>query len=79
MIVKSDSLIQNPFVSIVIPNYNRVNTLSEAIDSILNQKCNFDFEIVIGDDFSTDNVREILLEYQKKILKLLLYFFKNKI
>ncbi len=30
------------------------------------QKCDFDFDIVVGEDCSTDNTRTILLEYQKK-------------
>jgi len=54
-----------PLVSVIIPSYNRKATVGQTMDSILSQKCNFDFEIVIGDDCSTDGVRELLLEYQK--------------
>lgn len=64
--IKNENLIQNPFVSVIIPSYNRADSVSETIESILNQQCNFDFEIVIGDDCSTDNAREILLQYQKQ-------------
>ena len=35
------------------------NILAQAIDSILMQKVNFDYEIVIADDCSTDNTREL--------------------
>ena len=66
MNIKSSKLIINPLASVIIPSYNRVETVSETIESIINQKCNFDFEIVIGDDYSTDNAREVLLQYQKK-------------
>lgn len=55
-----------PKVSIVIPSYNRLEVVGQAIDSILNQQCNFPFELVIGDDCSTDYVRELLKEYQVK-------------
>ena len=75
-IIVSDNIVQNPLVSIVIPSYNRAGTVSQTIDSIINQQCNFDFEIIIGDDCSTDNAREILLAYQIKYpekLKLLFY------
>ena len=65
-IIQSEEFLVDPVVSVVIPSYNRMETLGEAIDSILNQICNFDFEIVIGDDFSTDNSKEILLKYQEK-------------
>ncbi len=44
--------------------YNHENYIEQAIDSILVQECNFTFEIVIGEDFSTDNTRKILLDYQ---------------
>ena len=54
-----------PVASVIIPSYNRPNTISQTIDSILNQRCNFDFEIIIGDDYSTDNVREVLLAYNQ--------------
>ena len=56
----------NPLVSIVIPSYNRANTVGQTIDSILAQQCGFTFEIIIGDDCSTDNARDVLLGYQKK-------------
>lgn len=67
-------------VSVIIPSYNRQDTISQTIESILYQRCNFDFEIVIGDDCSTDHVRNILLEYKQKypdIIKLL--FHENNI
>lgn len=70
-LIKVDSLIMCPIISIVIPSYNRMDTVSQTIDSIINQRCNFDFEIIIGDDCSTDNARDVLLGYQKKYPKLI--------
>ncbi|MGC9151787.1 MAG: glycosyltransferase family 2 protein [Microbacter sp.] len=79
-VIQSDKLIQNPFVSIIIPSYNRADKVSETIDSILNQTCNFDFEIVIGDDCSTDNAREVLIQYQKKYPeKIILLFHESNV
>lgn len=53
-------------VSIICTNYNKGDWVREAIDSFLNQKTNFDFEIIIIDDASTDQSYEIIQEYQNK-------------
>lgn len=53
-------------VSIICTNYNKGDWVREAIDSFLNQKTNFGFEIIIIDDASTDHSYEIIQEYQKK-------------
>lgn len=55
-------------ISVVIPSYNRANTVGETIDSIVAQEgmgSEFDVEIVIGDDCSTDNAREVLQRYKE--------------
>jgi glycosyltransferase involved in cell wall biosynthesis len=46
--------------------YNHERFIREALDGILNQKVNFDLEIIVGEDCSSDNTREILLEYKNK-------------
>ena len=51
-------------VSVIIPSYNRANTVGYTIDSIIAQQVDADIEIVIGDDCSTDNAREVLLQYK---------------
>ena len=53
-------------VSIICTNYNKGDWVREAIDSFLNQKTNFDFEIIIIDDASSDHSYEIIQEYQNK-------------
>lgn len=64
--IQSPEFIKEPLVSVVIPSYNRTDTIRITIDSIVNQKCNFEFELIIGDDCSTDNARDVLLDYQKR-------------
>lgn len=49
-------------VSIIVPVYNHVRYLRQRLDSILNQTYK-DFELIILDDASTDNSREIIQEY----------------
>ena len=63
-------------ISVVIPSYNRADTVGETIDSILAQKVDADIEIVIGDDCSTENAREVLLKYKEQypdVIKLLFH------
>lgn len=49
-------------VSVIIPTYNRVNLICDAVDSVLNQTFK-DWEIIVVDDGSTDNTREVLGKY----------------
>lgn len=50
-------------ISVIIPNYNHALYLKERIDSVLNQTYS-DFEIIILDDCSTDNSREVIESYR---------------
>jgi len=56
-------------VSVIIPTYNRGWILKEAIDSVLAQDYK-DFELIVVDDGSTDNTREILDSYGRDIIVL---------
>lgn len=55
-----------PKVSVLMITYNQEQYIAQALDSVLMQECNFPFEIVIGEDYSTDNTRAICQEYQQK-------------
>ena len=55
-----------PEVSVIIPFYARVDWLKEAVDSVLLQ--NFkDYEIIVVNDVSTENMTEFLAQYSNKI------------
>lgn len=53
-------------VNIVTVTYNQEDIIAQTIDALLAQKTNFDFEIIIGEDCSTDNTLKIVQEYQRK-------------
>ena len=55
-----------PVVSIVCITYNHEKFISEAIDSFLMQETNFPFEIILGEDCSTDNTAEIVKKYTEE-------------
>ena len=58
---------KKPLVSVVIPTYNRGWILAEAIDSVLSQDFK-DYELIVVDDGSTDNTKEILDLYSEDII-----------
>lgn len=67
-------------VSVWMSAYNHEKYLSQCLDSVLMQKTDFDFEIILGEDCSTDKTREIAIEYQKKYPeKLKLFLPENNI
>jgi glycosyltransferase involved in cell wall biosynthesis len=55
-----------PIVSLLLLTYNHSEFIAQAINSILEQKVNFDYEILIGDDCSSDGTCEIVDSYAKK-------------
>ena len=56
----------SPKVSVLMIAYNEEQFVKQAIQSVLMQKANFEYELVIGEDCSTDRTREIVLEFQRK-------------
>jgi len=66
----------SPLVTVYITNYNYADYLEQSIQSILNQTFQ-DFELLIIDDGSTDNSREIIKQYEE-IEKVYTVFQKNR-
>jgi len=52
--------------SVIIPVKNRVKTIGDAIHSVLNQKTNFKFNLIVVDNYSTDGTTEIIKSYADK-------------
>lgn len=55
-----------PLLSIIMPCYNVADTFSRAIDSILMQATNFEYEIIIVNDASTDDSVKLFERYEKE-------------
>ena len=62
---------KNVLVSVCCVTYNHEKYIAQAVESFLMQRCNFQIEIIIGEDHSTDNTGQILAYYQKKYPELL--------
>lgn len=53
-------------VSVCMITYNHEDFISDAIEGVLMQKADFNIELIIGEDCSSDNTRNIVLQYAKK-------------
>jgi len=62
-----------PLVSIIMPVYNGADYIGQAIESVLSQNYT-NFELVIVDDGSTDNTKEVVLQYNDDRIK---YIYKE--
>ncbi len=58
--------IKKPLVSICTPTYNHERFIEEALKSFLMQKTSFPFEVIVRDDYSSDNTRKIIKQYAEK-------------
>ena len=52
--------------SVIIPVRNRVKTIGDAIESVLSQKTDFNFNLIIVDNFSTDGTSDIVKSFAEK-------------
>jgi len=59
-------LCRHPVVSVHMITYNHEPYIRQAIEGVMMQQADFEFELVIGEDCSTDRTREICFEYQKR-------------
>jgi len=66
-------MVHPPKVSIILPSYNRAHLLPRAIRSVLNQDYQ-DWELLIWDDGSTDETRQVVATYKDERIK---YYFET--
>ena len=61
-----NSVTDSPVVSVCVMTYQHKDYIRECLDSILMQQTDFPFEILLGDDASTDGTREMCIEYAER-------------
>lgn len=57
---------QSAVIDIMMQTYNHENYIKQALDSILMQKTEYSYRILIGEDCSTDDTRKIVVDYYQK-------------
>jgi glycosyltransferase involved in cell wall biosynthesis len=62
---------RRPKVSVCVVTYNQEKYIGQCLQSLVDQKTNFDFEIIVGDDCSTDGTREIVRGFQERYPKII--------
>lgn len=65
-------------VSVCVVTYNQENYIAECLESLVTQQTNFRFEILVGEDCSTDNTRSIVQSYVDKYPDLFVPLFYEK-
>ena len=55
-----------PDITVIVPTYCHEGYISQALDSILDQETDLQYEVLVGDDASTDRTLSIVQEYAKR-------------
>ncbi|MDD5157876.1 glycosyltransferase [Sulfurimonas sp.] len=74
--MQSDNIVY-PLVSICTASYNHEKFIKQMLDSVVNQKTNFQFELLIYDDASSDNTQSIIKEYENKYPEIIKPIFQE--
>lgn len=73
-----EELCKAPLVSVRMITFNHEKYIADAIEGVVNQKCNFEYELIIGEDRSTDNTRDVCLAFQKRYPNIIRVLYSEK-
>jgi glycosyltransferase involved in cell wall biosynthesis len=62
---------KKPKVSVCVVTYNQEKYIRQCLQSIVDQETDFEFEVLVGDDCSSDNTRDILKSFAEKYPKII--------
>src|SRR5690349_6525722 len=65
-------------VSVAMISYNHERFIAQAIESVLSQRVKFPYEIVIGDDHSTDATPSIIADFHRRYPDKIVPFLREK-
>lgn len=65
-------------ISVIVVTYNQESTIARTLDSILSQVTDADYEIIIGDDCSTDGTERVCRGYAEKYPERIVYLRREK-
>ncbi len=68
----------NKKVSVVVATYNQEKYIGHTLESIVSQKVNFEYEVLVGDDCSTDGNAAIIKEYAEKYPDIIIPILREK-
>lgn len=69
---------KTPKVSVCVVTYNQEKYIRQCLQSIVDQETDFDFEVIVGDDCSTDGTRTIIDYFESTYPQLVKVIPKNK-
>jgi glycosyltransferase involved in cell wall biosynthesis len=69
---------QNPKVSVCVVTYNQEKYINQCLQSIVDQETNFNFEVLVSDDCSTDGTRAIIQKFAEKYPGIIKPIFHKK-
>ena len=69
---------KKPKVSVCVVTYNQEKYIRQCLQSIVDQETDFDFEVIVSDDCSTDETRAIVREFAEKYPRLVKPIFHEK-
>ena len=67
-----------PMISVIVPVYNGINYIDNCVNSLINQKCNYNYEIILIDDGSKDDSLNRIKDYSNEYENIHYYNQSNK-